>query len=206
MNALNRIAALALLIGLAACSTAATPAVPPETGNGALSNPARERHGKLVLRFKVPKKHHGIRVVRNGRPRYVSPSTQSLSLSITGPTNVSEAVGLTVDSGNCTSTLTSTFCTLTIPGLAVGTGYQISVATYDGPIVGNAPSGNVLSKNQNVGFAIVAGQLRPSIMPCESTRTVMRFSGISRRRSWSRRSMPTIIRLSAPARPRRRQA
>jgi hypothetical protein len=149
MNRTSRnIASLVVLaLVVSACGGPGASAVPP--GGQAQS----VRHASLHVSIKIPKKHPR----RRGAPKFVSPATQSMSIHVTGPTNVSEAVGLTISSGNCTSTLASTECALTIPGLAIGTGYSASISTYDGPVSSGNVSGNLLSSGQNVAFAIVAG-------------------------------------------------
>jgi hypothetical protein len=158
MPKICRFVALALIAVMAACSSA-TPGIPTSGDPDGASLFAQRHRQKahLVLHMKVPKKPRKIRVVRNNRPLYISTSTQSMSVAITGPTTLSESVGLTAQSGNCTSTLSSLQCTLTISGLQPGTGYNASVATYDGPLVSGNVSGNLLSQNQNVAFTIVAG-------------------------------------------------
>jgi hypothetical protein len=151
---LRTVPAVAIALALAACGG----------GNGSLpvspgsSTPAQHGHrhnATLHITIKIPKKHK--HRGHAARPKFVSPATQSMAIDITGPTNVSEAVALTVASGNCSSTLASTQCTLTIPGLEPGSGYMASVSTYDGPVVSNSGSGNLLSTAQNVAFTITAG-------------------------------------------------
>jgi hypothetical protein len=87
------------------------------------------------------------------RPKYVSPSTQSMNIDVTqGATQVlNETANLTPSSTGCTSTLASTQCTLTL-SLAPGT-FTATVTTYDQVNAG----GNLLSAGQNVDFTIVEG-------------------------------------------------
>jgi DNA-binding beta-propeller fold protein YncE len=87
------------------------------------------------------------------RPQYLSPATASMTIDITGPTNVDETVGLTLSSSGCTSTLASVVCTLTIPGLQPGD-YTATLTTYDQ----TGGTGNVLSEAQAIPFTITAGQ------------------------------------------------
>ncbi len=96
------------------------------------------------------------------RPQYLSTATQSIVIAIngTGSTSYSSTVtaGLTVNSSGCTSTLASTICTLTVPGLQAGS-YTATLTTYDGYTSGtNTATGNVLSAAQAIAFTITAGQ------------------------------------------------
>jgi hypothetical protein len=87
------------------------------------------------------------------RPAYVSPSTQSLKISVLqGATHILDQIAdLTPTSTGCTSTLASTECKLTL-ALDPGT-YSADVTTYDQTNAG----GNVLSHGHNVGFTVVSG-------------------------------------------------
>jgi hypothetical protein len=87
-------------------------------------------------------------------PRYISPSTQSLTIVVQQGANIvlSETANLTPTSTGCSSTLASTVCTLTL-SLAAGS-YTATVTTYDQL----AGSGNVLSAGQGVPFTVLAGQ------------------------------------------------
>lgn len=88
------------------------------------------------------------------RPAYVSPATQSMSVSVSqGSTSVvKETVGLTATSTGCTSSLANVSCSLSLT-LSPGT-YTASITTYDGA---NA-TGNQLSTAQAVSFTVVANQ------------------------------------------------
>jgi hypothetical protein len=88
------------------------------------------------------------------RPAYVSPATQSMTVSITqGSTSViSQTVGLTASSTGCSSSLSSLTCTLSL-NLNPGS-YTASITTYDG----TNGSGNALSTAQNVAFTVTADQ------------------------------------------------
>jgi hypothetical protein len=88
------------------------------------------------------------------RPAYVSPATQSMTVSVTqGSTSViSQTVGLTATSSGCSSSLANVTCTLTL-SLAAGK-YSASITTYDGA----NGTGNQLSTAQNVSFTVVANQ------------------------------------------------
>jgi virginiamycin B lyase len=149
---------VASLAMLTACSGAINPTLPSTSGDGGHPSAQVQRaKGKIKLRIHVPKKHRRIRVVRHGKPAYISVATQSMSIAITGPTTLAENVGLTPTSTGCASSLTGTFCTLTISHIPAGN-YTASIATYDGPLNGsNNPTGNLLSQAQNVGFTVTPG-------------------------------------------------
>jgi hypothetical protein len=87
------------------------------------------------------------------RPQYLSDATQSITIDISGPTNYTATANLTVNSSGCTSTLASTICTLSVPGLLPGD-YTATLTTYDQ----TGGTGNVLSSAQAVAFTITAGQ------------------------------------------------
>jgi streptogramin lyase len=152
---------LCVVVVLAGCANGANTQVLPPPGapdaSGHALAPARRRdRGRLVLRVHVPRKHHRKWHRHRGagdRPRYVSAATQSMTVAISGPTNVNQTVNLTPTSSGCSSSLTGTFCTLTISGLAPGN-YTGSIGTYDQ----TGGTGNQLSANQNVSFSITAGQ------------------------------------------------
>lgn len=93
-----------------------------------------------------------MRSAQSVRPLYISPSTQSITIDITGPTDVDETANLTIDSSGCTSSLASIVCTLTVPGLQPGD-YTATLTTYDQ----TGGTGNVLSAAQAVAFTIAAG-------------------------------------------------
>ncbi|HEY9086025.1 MAG TPA: hypothetical protein VIN40_08875 [Candidatus Tyrphobacter sp.] len=93
------------------------------------------------------------------RPQYLSNATQSITIAISGPTDVNETASLTVNSSGCTSSLASTICTLSVPGLQPCTSpptncYTATLTTYDQ----TGGSGNVLSAAQAIAFTITAGQ------------------------------------------------
>lgn len=138
---------------LAGCAGRSSSVVP---GDGA--KPAG--HGRTTATFtiRVPKPTAAQAARR--APRYISPATESLTLLVTnhvgGATVLNETAGLTPTAQGCTSTLTSTICTL---NLALSPGqYDASIATYDGyDSVHNAVSGNQLSAGQLIDFTISAG-------------------------------------------------
>lgn len=165
-------AALAAVMVLAGCSggqgSSAMPGVPGRTSQRSgtavfvidapaqPATPSSRGGGSTSLAPSARSAHHDAAGVR---PEYLSPATASISIAITGPTNVNETANLTVNSSGCTSTLASTICTLTVPGLAPCTSpptncYTATLTTYDQ----TAGTGNVLSAGQNVLFTITAGQ------------------------------------------------
>ena len=92
------------------------------------------------------------------RPQYVSPSTESLALTISqsGTPVLQEAVSLVTSSPNCTTSVGATTCTLAFP-LAPGS-YLGTISTYDGAIVGGATTGHLLSQGQSLALTVVGGQ------------------------------------------------
>jgi hypothetical protein len=94
------------------------------------------------------------------RPAYISPATQSIAISFTpsgGGATQTFNQNLTAGSSGCTASLVSPLiCSVTI-ALAPGT-YVGNFATYDGPLSGGVPTGQILSQNQNFSTTIVAGQ------------------------------------------------
>ncbi len=150
--------AAALLAGCAGGShgSSVLPASPTTNGKGT---------GTAVFVINVPQQNassasrSATSVRTKGvRPQYLSTATQSIVIAISGPTTVNETAGLTVNSSGCTSSLASTICTLTVPGLQAGS-YTATLTTYDGYTSGtNTATGNVLSAAQAIAFTITAGQ------------------------------------------------
>lgn len=149
------------------CSVATAPNAVPQTpasvrasSNEALPAP---RHGRMVLTIHIPKR------VRH-KNHYVSPLTQSLSLSITpgaacatcsGP--IARDISLTPSSPNCTGLNNGTTCSIILvlnPGNYIGT-----ISTYDGPVgCQTTDVCNTLSTNQSFPLPIAAGRANvPSI-------------------------------------------
>ena len=147
---------LIVALALGGCTNGSNAtAIPVIAGNQASSGArAHARPGRLVLHIVIPRKqrHHH----RGRKPRYISPATQSITVTLTGPTAVATTAPLTPTSKGCTSGLASTFCTLSIPGLAPGN-YTGSVSTWDT----TNGTGHELSANQNVSFKITKGQANP---------------------------------------------
>jgi streptogramin lyase len=134
---------------------AAKPAVP---ANEAVTVTAKAfpdgRHkGKLRLVVTIPhRKHHR-------RSHFVSASTAGMTMSFSGPTNLTQSVGLTPSSDptHCSGTGASTTCTFTVALLAGS--YTGSISTFDkAPVNGNIPgSANLLSLASSVAFSMSGG-------------------------------------------------
>lgn len=166
LDILRRAVAATAMVAISACSGGAgningtLPSVPGVNQPSHSTTDVHTARGKVTVRIHIPKKHKRvrIRVERHGKPKYVSAATQSMSIDISGPTTIDESVGLTPTSSGCSSSLTGTFCTLTVSGLEPGS-YTASISTYDGPLnPSGGATGNLLSDAQGVGFTIVAGQ------------------------------------------------
>jgi hypothetical protein len=132
---------LLLAFGTTGCGGGS--AIPPAHASAAASS-----DGTLKLAITIPAKTAASAM---RRPAYISPSTQSITIAITGTAAQTVTANLTPTSTGCSSTLASTVCTLTLV-LSPGT-YNAAVSTFDGA---NA-TGNELSAGQDIGFAIVAG-------------------------------------------------
>ena len=147
--------AAAVLAGCAGSHGSSTlPSVPTQ---------AAKRTGAATFVIKVPQSTSSSasasRATARVRPQYVSPATQSMTIDISGPTDVDETADLTIGSSGCTSSLASTICTLTISGLQPCTTpptncYTATLTTYDQ----TGGTGNVLSAAQAVAFTVAAGQ------------------------------------------------
>ncbi len=107
--------------------------------------------GNLIVLVTVPRPHL--------RPDYVSPSTASLSIKITGPTKFKKSAPLKLGASGCKSKLMSLQCTLVVPSLkACPTKkrcYTATVTTYDA-------AHHVLSADQQFTFKIGS---KPTIVP-----------------------------------------
>jgi virginiamycin B lyase len=161
---IRRFAACALISALAACAGGAVPSA--NSPGAAPVAPSKAHKVKAHLRIRIPKHRHK----RHGKHgRYVSPATQGIVVTVNGPNGFSfnQVAGLTIAANpqNCTSSLASTSCVLTIPGLAPcptpANCYTLTVATYDAvtgcPDNCSISGAQALSANQNVGFNIAAG-------------------------------------------------
>lgn len=149
------IAAAALML-LSACggSGSGIPSAPASRSDSA-------RKPTLVLRIEIPKRKH-----RRTRARYVSPSTQGMTIFFNGPSPITETFGLTPGSPGCSPESSGTLCTERIdllPCPSAAACYSGTVVTYDSiACAGTActipPGSHQLSANQDVAFSLVAGQ------------------------------------------------
>ncbi len=156
--------ALALLAG---CGGAQNAALPPHAG----SVPIGARSA-AHLTITIP--HATSSSSTQRRPQYISPATQALAVTITGPTNVSEGINLTTGNPSCTVNLYSNLvCTVSL-ALAPCPGntacYTGTFTTYDQAYT-NASGGSctplssctqpagtkALSQAQSVSFLVAAG-------------------------------------------------
>jgi len=151
-SCVRAVAALAVSSVAAGCSGAGSVLAPAHGGEAPLGHAGK---GTAAFTIKIP---HAAKHPAGARgPRYISPATQSLGISITGtngtpnPTGIPAYVNLTPTSTGCSSSLASTVCTAVLP-LPAGT-YDASLSTYDQ----TGGAGNLLSHAQNVPFTIVAG-------------------------------------------------
>ncbi len=138
------VVALALALALTGCG-GGSGSLPQSPGT---PSPAPHGSGTLSISITVPKKAAGSAL----RPHYVSPSTQSATIAITGPTNLNPPpINLTPSSPNCVTGLAGLICTIQVtlqPGAYLGT-----MTTFDG-LNG---TGRELSTAQAAAFTIVAG-------------------------------------------------
>jgi hypothetical protein len=157
--------AIGIACVLAACGggdVASTPHVGanPVTGS--------QRSGAISIHIRVPKgrRAHRVRVIRDGRPAYISPSTAGITVAITGPTDLTETAGLLPTSTGCSSALAGTFCTLSFAGLKpcvpLSNCYTATIATYDAvactPACSIPGGAHELSAAQNVTFSVAIAQ------------------------------------------------
>ncbi|MBV8489682.1 MAG: hypothetical protein JO199_04055, partial [Candidatus Eremiobacteraeota bacterium] len=143
MQNVHRLACLSAFVLLAACGQAlpAPPAIHAEETNVARR---RTHDGIALFRIKVPRRHQ--------HERYVSPATQSMTLSLAGPTVVNQTIPLTPGSANCKATISGTLCSFS-PSLAPGQ-YTATIATFDAV---NPQNGKELSEATGAAFTITAG-------------------------------------------------
>jgi hypothetical protein len=132
--------AAALAMALTACSQSGTglPLGAQSAGSPSAAAAAAKRRGSIRIAIKVPKKK------RYPRPRFVSPSTKSLQISIT-PIAGGQAIVKDVN-------VSGASLQVSVP-LDPGK-YLASVSTYDAVNDG----GNCLSSGQALPFTIVGGQ------------------------------------------------
>jgi hypothetical protein len=140
-----------LIVGFAGC-------VSPNRPNAGAATVPTVAHNHASLVIHIPR-----HIRTKHRARFVSPSTQSASITIApaggcagcSPTT-SQQLGLTPASPNCAPDTNGTACTMAFvlsPGNYIGT-----IVTYDGPLSAQGqPTGNVLSLDQSFPVPIVAG-------------------------------------------------
>ncbi|MBV8644531.1 MAG: hypothetical protein JO225_11570 [Candidatus Eremiobacteraeota bacterium] len=137
---------LAATVLLVACGGGAQSALSPAAPN--TTAPVPSLTGQARFTITVPK---AAASSATRRPAYISPSTQSITVTTSGPTILNQTANLTPTSTGCSSTLASTQCVLSL-ALLPGS-YTATITTYDQ----TGGTGNVLSSGQNVAFTIVAG-------------------------------------------------
>jgi hypothetical protein len=123
---------------IAGCGAAAAPTPAPLAPAG---NAARARH-KATATFTIHVPRHDRR-----DPRYVSPSTKSIGITV-DPGTASQIV----DNANLATGVTTVTIALT-PGA-----HTFNIQTYDGALAGGNPSGNELSFNNGLAFTVRGGQ------------------------------------------------
>lgn len=168
-----------LAVVLAACAGANSlaPRAPAAAGTVPAHRRAQRARARIVIR--IPPHSH--RHEKGSGPRFVSPSTKSIEIAIapaagcTACTPASTiAADLTPSSPGCSKQSGSTTCTISE---VLGAGaYTATIATYDGPVSGGAPTGNELSSNQAVPFSIVAGQNNQIAMTLEGRPASVAFA------------------------------
>jgi hypothetical protein len=148
----KRLLAAALLVALAACSSAA----------GAPTVPGRIPPAHSTPKVEATLEIHLPRHARNRRARFISAATRSAALALApaaGCTTCSTAFdddfALAQNAKNCHSSGTGFVCDVALalkPGI-----YSGSLSLYDGPLSGGVATGTILSANQNFVFPILLG-------------------------------------------------
>jgi hypothetical protein len=103
--------------------------------------------------------------MRDGTPRFVSPSTKGITVAITGATALTQTFALTPTATGCSGTSAVTTCAFSIAGLkpcsSATNCYTAAVSTYDAVVCATTctiPAGaHELSAAQSVGFGVTAG-------------------------------------------------
>jgi len=147
--------AIAAALGVSACGGGGSSSqIPSPAANAAGGSASSTQRFPVTLKVAIPATQAAS---GQRRPRFVSPSTQSLTYSIsttaTPPTvAASGTVSLTLGTSGCVSSLASTICTLTTTfNLAPGS-YTGTFETFDGA----NGTGNPLSQNQTVPITVTA--------------------------------------------------
>lgn len=147
-----------------------TPAASSFNPSGVASSAAR-KSGKLVVQIEIPRKTHKVRVrvMRDGRPAYVSAATKAMKIVATnGSKSTTVIVPLTPASPGCTTTSGNTSCTVNVVLRAcpnAGNCYTAVVSTYDAVFCNGAPpvcsipaSAKLLSSGQSIPFRVATGK------------------------------------------------
>ncbi len=163
---LARLAGLACALALlAGCGGAQSAAVPPHVRAPIGASSAAR------LTITIPHATNANSAQR--RPQYISPATQALAVTITGPTSLSEGINLTTGNPSCTVNLYSNLvCTVSLalaPCPSNTACYTGTFTTYDQAYT-NASGGScslssctqpagtkALSQAQSVSFLVAAG-------------------------------------------------
>jgi sugar lactone lactonase YvrE len=129
-------ASLCIAAFLAGCGGGSVP--------GSRASGDSSRKGTALFRIRIPKK------AAKHREHFISPSTQSVTVALAGPTTVNAMQNVTPTSGGCSASLASTICTFQ-EFLAPGN-YTATIAAYDG----TNGTGKELSAGQSLPFTVVA--------------------------------------------------
>ena len=138
---------LALLAAGCAGGSGANATLPATAQNVRAASKATMAHA--VIRIHIPRAPHRSRGLRG---RFVSPATQALTISTTGPTQLSETVAVTPSSPNCSSTLAGTTCSIPLQ-VAPGS-YTVTIVALDA--VPPAPT-HTLSAAQSIPMTVSTG-------------------------------------------------
>ncbi|MBV8490950.1 MAG: hypothetical protein JO199_10520 [Candidatus Eremiobacteraeota bacterium] len=150
MDLRRSMTAAASLFMLAACSNLD---VNPVTAADSAAS-AHRKHGTLVMHIRVPKR---IRHKAGHQARYVSAGTKGLTISVSGPTDLTESIALTTADPRCSNSTGTLICTISVallPGSYTGTFTAYDQPPASGAIPNNA---NVLSTGDH-NFSIALGK------------------------------------------------
>ncbi|MHB8153583.1 MAG: beta-propeller fold lactonase family protein, partial [Bacillati bacterium] len=152
---------------LAGCGGAQNAALPPHAGSAPIG-------ARSAARLTITIPHATSSNSSQRRPQYISPATQALAVTITGPTALSEGINLTTGNPSCTVNLYSNLvCTVSLalaPCPSSTACYTGTFTTYDQAYT-NASGGSctplssctqpagtkALSQAQSVSFLVAAG-------------------------------------------------
>jgi len=119
--------------------------------------------GMLHIRVSIPKRK---RDRGRFRSKYISPSTQGMTIALSGPSTLDETIGLTQSSPGCSASASGTTCTIGVvlePCSSAAVCYTGVVVTYDkvdcvAEECAIPPGAHALSANQEVAFSVTTGQ------------------------------------------------